>query len=96
MLGALARPQAAGFGVEFYPTLFEKAAALLHGLASTQGMKDGNKRTAWAVAATFLEINGHPLKEPLDEDVAEALVMDVALSKYDVPEIAMRLLDFFE
>ena len=48
-----------GFGdFEAYPTLFEKAAVLLHGIAAKQVFENGNKRTAWAVAIMFLELNG--------------------------------------
>ena len=58
LLGALARPFS-GFGNrEFYPTLFEKAAALLHGIASRQVFENGNKRTAWSCALIFLDMNG--------------------------------------
>ena len=90
------RPQASGFGVEIYPDLFMKAGALLHSLSSTQGLMDGNKRTAWAATATFLAINGHELLDPIDEEAADELVLDAALSKIDVPEIAERLRPFFE
>lgn len=45
-------------GVDPYPTVWDKGAVLLHGLASTQGFMDGNKRTAWVACLTFLEYNG--------------------------------------
>lgn len=44
----------------------------------------------------FLTINDHPIREPLDEDEAEALVLDAAQSLIDVPEIAIRLRPLFE
>ncbi|WP_280672484.1 MULTISPECIES: type II toxin-antitoxin system death-on-curing family toxin [unclassified Kitasatospora] len=92
---AVARPQAGGFGIEAYPDLFEKAAALLHSLASNHSLIDGNKRTAWTVTAVFVDINDHELLEPLNEDAAEELVLEVAQSRLDVPEIARRLRPFF-
>lgn len=47
-----------GYGdTEFYPTLWDKAAALLWGLVTTQGFLDGNKRTAWTATETFLALN---------------------------------------
>jgi hypothetical protein len=41
-------------GTESYPTLWDKAAALLWALATTQGFIDGNKRTARTAMETFL------------------------------------------
>ena len=49
-------------GTEFYPTLWEKAAALVWALATTQGFIDGNKRTAWTAMETFLALNGQFLR----------------------------------
>src|ERR1700691_2458545 len=43
---ALARPQTSAFGADAYPTLDEKAAALLHSLARNHALIDGNKRLA--------------------------------------------------
>jgi death-on-curing protein len=61
---------------EFYPTLREKAAALLWGLATTQGFIDGNKRTAWTVMETFLALNG----EFIRTSVVDAQVLVLAIS----------------
>lgn len=44
----------------------------------------------------FLDINGYELVEPLDEDAAEDLVLDVAQSRLKVPEIAVALMAFIE
>ena len=84
------------FGEDAYPTLFGKAAALLHSLSSNHSLVDGNKRTGWASAIVFLDINGHPLKEPLDEDAAEEFVLAVAQSQLANAEIAERLRVFVE
>lgn len=55
---ALARPFA-GFGtVELFPSIYEKGAALLHGLASRQVFENGNKRTAWLATMAYLDANG--------------------------------------
>lgn len=45
---AVFRPQTSAFGEDAYPTIHEKAAALLHSLARNHPFIDGNKRTAWA------------------------------------------------
>lgn len=50
---AVMRPQASAFGEDAYPTLHEKAAALLHGLARNHPFVDANKCTAWAATSVF-------------------------------------------
>ncbi|WP_292843596.1 type II toxin-antitoxin system death-on-curing family toxin [Nostoc sp. NMS8] len=58
---ALAQPQAT-FGGEFlHPTICEQAAAYLYHLAMNHPFLDGNKRTAFAVMLTFLNLNGYAL-----------------------------------
>jgi death on curing protein len=60
------------------PTLFDLAAAYGYGLAKNHPFIDGNKRTAFAVMATFLEVNGYSLEVPQMEVVAimEGLASD--------------------
>lgn len=94
LASAVARPAATMFGQDAYPGLYEKAAALLHSLARNHALVDGNKRTSWAAAWVFLEVNGERLREPLDEDAAEDLVLAVAQGKADIPEIAADLRTF--
>jgi prophage maintenance system killer protein len=55
------RPQSGVFDVELFPDLWSKAAAYLHSISTTQYFSDGNKRTAWYAATTFLRLNSHPL-----------------------------------
>jgi death-on-curing protein len=87
---ALARPRASVFGEDAYPTLDEKAAALLQSLVGNHALIDGNKRIAFACTAVFLGVNGMPLT--LDEDAAFDLVMEIATGDLlDVPDIARRL-----
>jgi death on curing protein len=74
---AAARPRATVFGVDAYPDHLSKAAALLQSLARNHALADGNKRTAWAAAWTFLYINGVELGE-FDVDDAEEFVNAVA------------------
>jgi death-on-curing protein len=50
---ALLRPQSG-----YYADLIEEAAALWESLSQNHPFVDGNKRTAFAVAYTFLVING--------------------------------------
>lgn len=46
---------------EVYPGLFLKAAVYMHSLATHQYFVDGNKRTAYITAASFLELNDYIL-----------------------------------
>lgn len=92
---ALGRPQATAFGEDAYPTIWEKAAALMHSLARNHGWVDGNKRTAWVAAMTFLAVNGHELDPDFDVDAAEALVLAVTEGQLaEVPQIASELVKY--
>lgn len=53
---ALGRPQSG-----YYRDVIEQAAALLESLSQNHPFVDGNKRTAIAVTAAFLRINGFRL-----------------------------------
>jgi hypothetical protein len=50
---ALARPRASALGRDAYPTIHEKAAALLHSIARNHALVDGNKRLALAATLAF-------------------------------------------
>jgi death-on-curing protein len=50
------------------------AAAYAFGLAKNHGYRDGNKRTAFAAAATFLRLNGHDLDAD-EREVVETMVL---------------------
>jgi death-on-curing protein len=84
---ALARPKTTVFGQDAYPTLDEKAAALLHSLARNRALIDGNKRLALAGLIAFYGVNGRRLT--LTNDAAYELVMAVASGALDaVADIA--------
>jgi len=89
---AIARPKATVFGLDAYPDDFTKAAALLQSLARNHALVDGNKRTAWAAAWTFLHINGIELAADFDIDDAEAFMNQVATdADFAVSGIASKL-----
>lgn len=62
---ALYRPQTG-----YYADLIEEAAALWESLAQNHAFVDGNKRTAFAAAYTFLAINGARLTAGAEESYA--------------------------
>jgi death-on-curing protein len=89
LLAAEQRPQASAFGQDAYPTLAEKAGALLHSLARNHPFKDGNKRTATVGAVFMLEVNGQ--QPTWDAAEALALILDMAAGRADVDEWARWL-----
>lgn len=87
---ALARPRASAFGQDAYPTIDEKAAALLQSLARNHALVDGNKRLALAATLAFYGMNG--LRLTLTNDEAYDLVIAVAVGRLDdVVAIAAQL-----
>lgn len=79
LASATARPQTTVFGADAYPSLFEKAAALLHSVAMNHALIDGNERLALAATITFLGINGSRLT--LTNDGAYDLIIAVAAGR---------------
>ena len=87
---ALARPQASAFGEDAYPTIHEKAAALLHSIARNHALVDGSEPLALAATIAFHGING--LRLTLTNDEAYELIIDVASGQIDdVSTIAAAL-----
>ncbi len=86
---ALAQPQATFGGQLLHPTISEQAAAYLYHLAMNHPFIDGNKRTAFAVADTFLRLNGWTLN--LTDDRAYDLVMQVAQGTMTKEELSTEL-----
>ena len=83
---ALARPASEMFGIDAYPTLELKAAALHQSLIKNHALADGNKRFAWILLNTFLELNGFELV--MSEDDAFDLTIGVAEDRYQLPQAA--------
>jgi death-on-curing protein len=70
---AVAQPQMTFGGVDLYPTLVEKAAALGFSLTTNHGFKDGNKRVGFAALDIFLRLNGYKVEAAVDDAEAESL-----------------------
>lgn len=86
---AAMRPQTSVFGDDAYPTLDEKAAALLESIVRNHPLIDGNKRLGWIAAKTFYVMNGVALPAP--HDAAYDLVIGIAEGRVDYHESAARL-----
>jgi death-on-curing protein len=76
-----------GFGdQEFYPSLHEKAAALMRSIIQNHPFVDGNKRTGISAAALLLELNGYRLDASQQE--FEDFAVYVATDHPSIEEIA--------
>lgn len=87
---AVARPRAAAFGEDAYPTLHLKAAALLEPLARNHALVDGNKRLAWVATRLFLVFNDEDVRVPTPE-VGDEFVRAVAQGHVELLAIARTL-----
>ncbi len=70
------------------PRLDELSAAYAFGIAKAHAFIDGNKRTAFVTAATFLRLNGHALRpDPFDgvramEALASGAMAEAAFAEW--------------
>ncbi|UPH72353.1 type II toxin-antitoxin system death-on-curing family toxin [Abyssibius alkaniclasticus] len=81
ILGAIGRPFHG-----YHRKIERKAAALLHGLATSHGFVDGNKRTAWISTTVLIERSGYEL-ELLEDDRIDDVVVDVVEGSMNEQEL---------
>lgn len=89
LISLLEKPKMRFDGKELYAGIFRKAAVCLEALATYHVFIDGNKRTALAVTARFLFVNGYTLVATNNK--VERFVLGVALKKHDQKAIAKWL-----
>ncbi|MCY4409457.1 MAG: type II toxin-antitoxin system death-on-curing family toxin [Caldilineaceae bacterium] len=83
----MARPSIAlesrsgAFSIGYYSDLFEEAAALLESLATNHPFLDGNKRTAFYAADSFLRVNGYFID--CDADEANRFIRNILVDRQD-------------
>lgn len=82
---ALERPKATFGGVELYPSLHAKAAALLHSIVLNHPMVDGNKRLGITVAVLFLRSNG--VRFAVENEEMERFMLQIAMGGVNVEAI---------
>lgn len=80
------QPRTAVFGVERFPTLFDKAAAYCYFIVRLHPFFDGNKRTGLAAAITFLLENG--IAPTFDERTMYDAILSVVKGEMDVEGLA--------
>ncbi|MCS7459206.1 type II toxin-antitoxin system death-on-curing family toxin [Paenibacillus doosanensis] len=86
---AVHRPQQSVFGEDAYPTLFDKAAALLESLVKNHCFHNGNKRTAYLVTKSFMILNGYHLR--MEREYAVEFIVDIAKGLHSLETIAYIL-----
>ena len=72
-------------GVELYPTIAEKAAAIAFSLVLNHPFVDGNKRIGFAAMETFLVLNGNELAATVDD--AEQTMLKLAAGELSREEL---------
>ena len=88
---AMSQPKATVGGIDAYPSLEEKAAALCYSLCSNHPFIDGNKRVAHAAMETFLILNGKEVRSTVDEQ--EELMLGVASGAVTREQLKAWLID---
>src|SRR3989338_8543490 len=73
---ALERCKATFGGEDLYPTIFDKAAALLHSLVMNHAFLDANKRTAYQTMKRFLFTNNYRITASQHEIVQFCISID--------------------
>jgi death-on-curing protein len=84
---ALARPQ--NLLAYRKPYAAALAAAYAFGLCGNRGFLDRNKRTAWAVAETFLNLNGHIINA--SDDAVVSTMQATAAGQMPEDQLAKRI-----
>jgi death on curing protein len=83
---AVAQPAMTFGGVDLYPSLAEKAAALAYSLIQNHPFVDGNKRVGHAAMEVFLVLNGYEVNATVDEQ--EGVFLAVASGRMTRTELA--------
>jgi death-on-curing protein len=89
LLSAMGNVEATFGGVFLHETIFEMAAAYLHGICRNHPFVDGNKRTALSAALTFLDANH--VEVHADENDLVNLVIGIAEGKISKAAVAFFL-----
>ncbi len=78
-------------GIEFFPDLFDKAAALLEGIIRLHPFVDGNKRTAAILTKLFLVENWY-IWEFKDREIVD-FVINIAQNKLAFQKIKQWIIE---
>lgn len=90
--GALGRPLGSFQGAVVFPTVMEKAAALVEAVAQAHAFFDGNKRTAWISLNTYLGLCGLQIEMMTDVESGQ-YVKDVVEKRMNLRGSALWIAD---
>lgn len=79
-------PRQSVLGEDTYPELFDKTTALLESLVKNHCFHNGNKRTAYLAAKSFLLLNGYHLQ--MERKYAVEFIVDIAKGMHSLDTIA--------
>ena len=82
------------YGIDKYPSLIDKAAALAWWIIEGHIFNDGNKRTGMQAAIELLEINGATTH--FDSESIVAIAIEIASGNISVEELSSKLSSFVE
>ncbi len=89
---ALFRPLHTFGGADLFPSLEEKAAALIHGVITSHPFLDGNKRTAMQLGLAVMLENGRQLDlTAIDDQAVEDTAVAAAVGELGVEQLARWL-----
>jgi len=91
---AVHRQDVTVYGIEMYPTLDLKVAALMDSIARSHPLIDGNKRLTMLAAVTTFSLNGRPNWRGSADELVE-FILEISSGHLEVPEIAARLAEIF-
>ena len=83
---ALGTPQTSLLGIDVYDTLSLKAAAMMHEIIKLTPFVDGNKRTGYLAADTFLRANQREMRASLQDIIDTCL--KTSMCSINIVEIA--------
>ena len=93
---AIGRMQTSYGGRELFPSLYEKASALIHSIVTTHPFEDGNKRTGLITGLQFLYDNGLSYKHDVSDEELANKVIDLAANRISQKELADWIKERFE
>ena len=82
------------YGVDKYPSLIDKAAALAWWIIEGHIFIDGNKRTGMQAAIEFLEINGAITQ--FDTESIVTIAIEIASGIHSVEELSLKFSAFVD
>ena len=85
LASAVAQQRVSAGGVDAYPSIIGKAAALAYSLVGNHGFIDGNKRISHAAMEVLLVLNGIEIPASIDEQ--ERLMLSLAAGQVSRAEL---------